>query len=257
VSALPRVDAQRVLRRERRGSSSPVVVATAHGPLFVKLHGASQGVPPLIAEVIVAALADRLGLAVPARTLVMLPADVESDDRNDELRDLLDASAGLNLGFALLEGARDLTPAEFTRVDLVTAARVLWLDMLVQNMDRTPHNPNVMVGGGVTWLIDHGACLPFQHDWARVTELHPRRVYQVAGHVFGWAAPVFPDVHPELAAALPREALHDAAAQVPDVWLGDDPVRRRAAYAAYLWKRLQFMHTLAAPQPESPRVIQS
>lgn len=241
------VQVNRVLRRDRRGSSSPVVVETDSATLFVKLHGASQGVLPLVAELITAELAEALELHVPARTLVSIPAAVPSDDANDELRDLLDASEGLNLGFALLEGARDLTPAEFAHVDLSTAARVLWLDWLVQNLDRTPRNPNVMVRRGTVWLIDHGACLPFQYDWARVTEAHPQRRYDVNGHLFGWAAPVWGDVHAESARRITREVLHAAADRVPDVWLGSDPPRRRAAYAAFLWKRLQHAARDAAP----------
>jgi hypothetical protein len=239
------IDALRVTRRERRGSSSPVFVSTEAGERFVKLRGASQGVLPLVAEIIVAELAERIGLLVPARELVMLPAHVESDDRNDELRDLLDASAGLNLGFVLLTGARDLLPTEFTTVDLVTAARVLWLDALVQNFDRTAHNANLMVQRGAVWCIDHGACLPWQHDWRAVSESTPLRPYQVSTHIFQWAAPVLADVHEQAAPRITRETLRAAAALVPNQWLGDEPDRRREAYVAVLWKRLnQLPHIL-------------
>ncbi|HEY0931435.1 MAG TPA: HipA family kinase, partial [Gemmatimonas sp.] len=170
-----------VRRRERKGSSSPVVADTTGGVRFVKLHGASQGAAPLVAEFIVGALGDALGLSVPTRHLVELPHAVPSDDQNDELRDLLDASVGTNLAFEWLEGARDLSASEFTTANLVVASRVLWLDMLVQNLDRTPRNANLMMRRGTIWLIDHGACLPFQHDWSAVTESHPARPYDVAG----------------------------------------------------------------------------
>lgn len=230
--------ALRVIRRDRRGSSSPVVVATDDGPRFVKLTGASQGTPPLVAEIIVAALADVLGLSSPARVLVQFPPNIESDDPNDELRDLLHASTGVNLGFTLLDGARDLTASEFTTIDVVRAARVLWLDTLVQNLDRTPRNANLMMRRGTLWLVDHGACLPWQHDWGVVSESTPERAYDQTSHVFAWAMPVFADVHAECAPRITRDALAHATAQVPDEWLGSDPDRRRAAHAAFLWKRL-------------------
>lgn len=241
-----------MLRRERRGSSSPVVVASPDGELFVKLCGASQGVMPLVAEIVVAELAERIGLQVPARRLVELPPQVESDDRNDELRDLLDASAGLNLGFALLEGARDATAADLEQADLSTAARVLWLDALVQNLDRAPRNPNLMVQrrsprDTVLWCIDHGACLPWQHDWRAVSEQTPLRAYDIARHVFGWAAPVLPDVHAQVGPLVTREALRAAAALVPEVWLGGEPERRREAYVAVLWKRLAQLPSILFP----------
>lgn len=236
--------ATRVIRRERKGSSSPVVVETTDGTRFVKLHGASQGTAPLVAEIIVGELAEVLGLSVPARSLVELPPEIPSEDQNDELRDLLDRSVGLNLGFAFLDGGRDLTPSEFASAHLVTAARVLWLDMLVQNLDRTPRNANLMIRRGTVWLIDHGACLPFQHDWSGITESHPGRAYDTDGHVFGWTSPVLSDVHAQCAPMLSREVLQAAVRPVPDTWIGGDATRRREGIVAFLWKRLAAMPDL-------------
>lgn len=239
------VSGTHVVRRERSGSSSPVVVQSAEGLWFTKLRGAAQGVSALIAELIVAELADGLELAIPARVFVELPAHVTSTDPSDELRDLLDASAGVNLGFELLESARNLTMAEYERVPLDVAASVLWLDILVQNLDRSPANPNIMVRRGTYWLIDHGAALPFQHDWSAVHEGSARRPYDVAGHVFGWAAPVLSLAHEMLAPRCTRAVIEAAAAVVPDEFLdvfGGDVARRRAMYVAYLWKRVQWMN---------------
>ena len=42
---------------------------------------------------------------------------------------------------------------------------MLWFDALVQNVDRTWRNPNLLVWHGGIWLIDHGAALYFHHDW--------------------------------------------------------------------------------------------
>jgi hypothetical protein len=237
-------DASRVLRRERQGSSSPVVVATAEGEWFTKLRGAAQGVTALIAEVIVAEIAERLALAVPERALIAVPTAIPSDDISDELRDLLDASVGVNIGFTMLAAARNLTPPEYGRVPLEIASAVLWLDMLTQNLDRSPANPNIMVRRGTYWLIDHGAALPFQHDWSALREESPHRAYDVPGHLFGWSAPVLALAHETLAPRLSREFLADSVARVPDEYLavdGADVARRRATYAAYLWKRLQWM----------------
>src|SRR5437899_5532930 len=117
------VDARRVLSADRRGSSWPVLVETDDGVRFTKLRGAAQGTGALVAEVIVAELAEALGLRVPARSLVRLGGDVESVDKNDELADLLRASAGINLGFAYLEDAQYFAPAaDVERVGLEDAA---------------------------------------------------------------------------------------------------------------------------------------
>ena len=247
--ALARVSATRVVRRERSGSSSPVIVESTDGTWFTKLRGAAQGIAPLIAELIVAELADTLSLAVPARGLIDVPRGIPSNDVNDELRDLLDASAGLNVGFRVLEAARNLTRPEYERVPLDVAVSILWLDLFVQNLDRSPANPNVMVRRGTYWLIDHGAALSFHHDWSRVHEQSAREPYDIAGHVFGWTAPVLPSIHDTLATRITRECLADAVAVVPDEYLaveGGDLPRRRAMYAAWLWKRRQWMDELFA-----------
>lgn len=241
----PCVHATSVIRRERTGSSSPVVVLSTEGQWFTKLRGAAQGIAPLVSEIIVAELADAIGLSVPARVIVHIPPDIPSDDPNDELRDLLSASAGMNVGFELLEAARNLTHAEYDRVPLDVAASVLWLDMLVQNLDRSPANPNIMVRRGTYWLIDHGAALPFQHDWRAVREDSAQRPYIIANHVFAWAEPVLAAVHESVHGRITRDVLARAVDTVPDELFTDphgDIVRRRAMYVAFLWKRLQWMH---------------
>src|SRR5262245_61167283 len=127
------VEVVRVLRRDRRGSSSPVVVETTDGEWILKLRGAAQGTAALVAEVIVGGIADRLGLPVPERRVLRLAPDTPTDDRNDELADLLNASRGENLGFRFLDRARTPRPEEIARVSADFASQVRWLDWLVMN----------------------------------------------------------------------------------------------------------------------------
>src|SRR5437762_7757775 len=100
---LRRYEARRVVRAMRSGSSSPVVVETEAGHFLVKLHGAAQGIPPLIAEIIVGEIAGALALPVPERVLIGLDETVPSGDKNDELADLLTRSRGTNLGLRWLD----------------------------------------------------------------------------------------------------------------------------------------------------------
>jgi hypothetical protein len=237
-----------VLRRIQKGaSSSPVVVETPAGSFVLKLRGAGHGSLALVAELIVGALADRLGLPVPERALVELEPEFRSDDHNDELADLLVRSVGLNVGFRLLENARTPRPEELARLDDDFAARVLFLDGLSQNPDRTHANPNVLFWNARPWLIDHGSCLPFQYDWSSVTEASPREAEPYRQHVFEGRTALLPRFDEALAKLLPREALTAALALVPDALLADasadPPARVRAAYEAFLWKRLK------APRP--------
>jgi hypothetical protein len=229
-----------------------VLVETERGPRLVKLRGAAQGTGPLVAEVIVAVLAEALALKVPERSRVVLGATLPVDGGDDELSDLLRASVGVNLGFALLAGAREPTGAELVRIDRGEAATILWLDRLVLNPDRTARNPNLLLEDGSPWLIDHGASLGFHYAWARVTEAAPREpgtwrephLLAARAGDDDWL-----ERDARLAARLTRDVLERAVGDVPDEFLSPllprtaDPAdalrRRRAAYAAFLWKRLK------------------
>lgn len=264
------LDATRVLRADHRGNSWPVIVTTDAGMRFTKLRGAAQGTGALVAEVIVAELAEALGLRVPARSLVRLPAGVDSLDGNDELAQLLRASVGINLGFAHLENERMIGPADIGTIDVEQAAAIIWLDGLVLNPDRTAANPNLLWSGAELYLIDHGASLGFQYAWADVDEEAPRR--PLAAREPHLLRPRVPDLAPfdeGLAARLTRDVLERAVNEVPDEFLlpliaehrprnvPDALRRRRAAYAAFLWKRLKaprpFLEPVLAASPRRGR----
>lgn len=270
------LSAQRISAAGRRGSSRPLIVETDAGARIVKLRGAAQGTGPLVAEIIVAELAEALGLAVPPRSLVDLPAEIETADWDDELADLLAASVGLNLGFDFLAGAREFAPSDIDRVAPETRAATLWLDRLVLNPDRTARNPNLLWWADQLWLIDHGAALGFQYDWRGVLEQSPREArLPPEAHLFESLVPAgdLRSADEELASRITRSVIDAAVAAVPESFLlplvdagSGDPAaiasriaRRRAAYAAFLWKRAQpsrpFLDARPVPvdRPRAPR----
>jgi HipA-like kinase len=235
--------ARRVLRADRRGSSWPVVVDTDAGLFYTKLRGAAQAPATLVAEIIVGRLADALGLAVPARVLIDIPPDLRADDPHEELAELLGFSVGRNLGFQYLPEARNFRESDAPRVDADVASRIVWLDGLIQNPDRTGKNPNMLLSHDRLWLIDHGASLGFHHRWSGVTEDSPRsRSWPLGQHVLRSRATRLQFIDNEQAALLDRRVLQSAVDAVPDEYLsvnGVDAARRRAAYVAFLRKRLK------------------
>ena len=236
--------ARRILRADRGGSSWPVLVQTDAGVFHTKLRGAAQAPASLVAEIIVGALADALGLSVPARVLIDIPADVPVDDPHQELADLLHRSVGRNLGFQYMPAVRSFHATDTPRVDRELASKIVWLDGLVQNPDRTVKNPNLLWSHGALLLIDHGASLGFQHDWPRVTEQSPRsNGWQSGNHVLLSRATELQVLDAALAARLHRGELESALDAVPNDFLAEEgreaTRRRRAAYVAFLWKRLQ------------------
>ena len=171
---LREVTATRYVAPLRAGGSLPgLVEADDLGTYVVKFTGSAQGRKALVAEVIVGELARALGLRFPELVLVRFDPAVAAHEPHQEVQDLLHASAGLNLGMDYLPGARDFTPevAAAFDVDPLEAGRIIWLDALTVNVDRTTHSSNLMIWPtlGVAppklWLIDHGAALVFHHRW--------------------------------------------------------------------------------------------
>ncbi|MFJ1703980.1 HipA family kinase [Kitasatospora sp. NPDC088346] len=238
---LDQVTAVRYVDPLRAGGSVPGVVETDDlGTYVVKFAGAAQGRKALVAEVIVGELARRLGLRVPPLVLVDFDPAVAADEPDPEIQDILRASAGLNLGMDLLPGARDYRPG-LLDVDPVEAGRVVWLDALTGNVDRTTANPNLMVWHDRLWLIDNGAGLVFHHRWSGAAA-SLLKAYPMAAHALGGHRPDVRAADAALAPLVTEELLREVVALVPSEWLADEPgfadeSQLRAAYVAQLAAR--------------------
>ncbi|MDH6438843.1 hypothetical protein M2158_007384 [Streptomyces sp. SAI-144] len=231
----------------RSGGSVPgVVEADDLGTYVVKFTGSAQGRKALVAEVIVGELARALGLRFPELVLVHFDPEIADSEPHQEVRELHGASAGLNLGMDYLPGAADFTPevARTFRVDPLEAGRIVWLDALTVNVDRTVHSSNLMVWPtlGIApprlWLIDHGAALVFHHRW---DGSGPAKRYDFRHHALGHYAPDVRAADAELAPKVTEELLRAVVAEVPDAWLTDfdAPSLAREAYVEYLHARVQ------------------
>ncbi|MGX1493470.1 MULTISPECIES: HipA family kinase [Streptomyces] len=247
---LREVVATRYVEPLRSGGSVPgVVEADDLGTYVVKFTGSAQGRKALVAEVIVGELARALGLRFPELVLVHFDPAVADSEPHQEVRDLHTASAGVNLGMDYLPGARDFTPevAKTFPVDPLEAGRVVWLDALTANVDRTVHSSNLMVWptlGTVPprlWLIDHGAALVFHHRW---DASDPERSYDLRHHALGQYGPDVRAADAELAPKVTEELLRRVVGAVPDAWLAAEPDfgtpgKARDAYVEHLHARVR------------------
>ncbi|GAA5078207.1 HipA family kinase [Streptomyces similanensis] len=246
---LREVTATRYVEPLHSGGSVPgVVEADDLGTYVVKFTGSAQGRKALVAEVVVGELARALGLRFPELVLVNFDPELAAHEPHQEVRDLLNASPGVNLGMDFLPGARDFTPeaAKGFAVDPLEAGRIVWLDALTANVDRTVHSSNLMIwptSGTVPprlWLIDHGAALVFHHRW---DTSEPAKAYDFRHHALGQYAPDVRAADARLAPLVTRELLRTVLARVPDAWLAEEPdfagpEQVRAAYVDYLAARV-------------------
>jgi hypothetical protein len=169
------------------GGGFPSLVETASGGRYVmKLSGVGQGAAGLATEFIATRLAALLGLNVPAVAPLWLAEELPWQAGTDEFYDAQRRSSGWNLGVTFLNGAIDLTAKDLPTVPGTFLDRLAAVDALLQNVDRTAKNLNLMrTPDGATWAIDFGACL-FLQRWVRhggggTCELPPTHV--LAGRV--------------------------------------------------------------------------
>jgi hypothetical protein len=242
---IPTVSATRYVAPLREGGSLPgIVEADDLGTYVCKFRGAGQGLRVLVAEVVVGELARRLGINTPTLVAVELDAAIGRFEADEEVQDLLTASVGLNLGVDFLPGSFGFDSG--CHPDPEAAARIIWLDALTANVDRSWRNPNLLVWHKELWAIDHGACLYFHHSWGGgigSPERFARQPYDVSDHVLAGYRPGVAAADRELAPLVTRDLLHEVLAQVPEDWLEvptgvDDTDLVRAAYVDFLHARV-------------------
>jgi hypothetical protein len=245
------VAALRYVTPLREGGSLPALVeADDLGTYVLKFRGAGQGPRALVAEIVAGGIARALGLPVPEIVLIELDPAIGRNEPEREIRELIEASAGLNMGMDYLPGSVAYDPAALP-VDPDLAARIVWFDAFVTNVDRTPRNSNLLYWHRQLYLIDHGAALFFQHDWPAGLTRSRAPFRQIRDHVLHRFSGRARALDEELAARLEGGVLADIVAQVPEAWLPEPPDQSRGGYLRYLEERLArprpFLDELPAP----------
>jgi len=235
------VNVTRYITPLREGGSLPGLVEADDGFMYVlKFRGAGQGKKALVAEVIGCEMARALGLNVPELVLAQLDIAFGRIEGDEEIQDLLKASVGLNLGVHYLSGAVTFDPV-VTAVDPLLASRIVWLDSLLLNVDRTARNTNLLWWHKEVWLIDHGAALYFHHSWTD-WDLRQRPFPKIKDHVLLPVASQLQAVNTDCQKALTPSLLKAIVQQVPDDWLDDvafaGPSEQREAYYTFLVNRI-------------------
>ncbi len=242
---LRHVRATRYVAPLREGGSLPgLMEAEDLGTYVCKFRGAGQGAKVLVAEVVVGELARRLGIVTPDLVVLEVEEAIARYEADEEVQDLLTASLGPNLGVDFLPGSFGFDSG--CDPDAGLAARILWLDALTANVDRSWRNPNLLVWHGDLWAIDHGAALYFHHGWSGgvgSAERFAAQPYDAADHVLAAYRGGVPEADADLAGRVTRDLLTEVVAEVPDVWLepvpgAGSPAALRQAYVEFLLARV-------------------
>jgi hypothetical protein len=230
----------------REGGSLPAIVEADDQFLYVvKFRGAGQGRKALIAELIGGEIARILGLQVPEIVLAYLDSAFGRIEGDEEIQDLLKASTGLNLGIHYLSGAITFDPL-VVNIPAALASRIVWLDSLLMNVDRTARNTNMLWWHKELWLIDHGASLYFHHNWQ--TQDHATKPFvNVKDHVLLPLATELEIADETSKQVLTQSRIGHIVSLIPEEWLHDEPAfpsveAHRQAYIRFLSERISESH---------------
>ncbi len=244
--AIRTVNVTRYVTPLREGGSLPAIAEADDEFLYViKFRGAGQGVKALIAELLGGELARAAGLNVPEIVFANLDEGFGRTEPDEEIQDLMKFSIGLNLGLHYLQGAITFDPAVH-KVEPLLASKIVWLDSLLTNVDRSYRNTNMLIWQKELWLIDHGASLYFHHNWSG-WQLHATKPFpQIKDHVMLPFASELETAAEQLTQKISAEKIAALCAIIPDDWLKatfDEPTNDvKEVYQNYFTTRLRSSH---------------
>lgn len=237
------VNITRYIQPFREGGSLPALVDADDGFSYVlKFRGAGQGKKALVAELIGGELARFLDLRMPEMVFAELDESFARTEPDEEIQDLLKFSVGMNLGVHFLNGAITFD-ANVDHIEALEASKIVWLDALLMNVDRTVKNTNMLIWHQELWLIDHGASLYFHHSWDNWEEQALKPFVQIKDHVLLKNASLVHAVDQQYRALFTADRIAAILAIVPDEWLLEEgrdlsAEAARAVYVEFLWRRL-------------------
>ncbi|WP_117884925.1 HipA family kinase [Aureibaculum luteum] len=243
------VDVVQYVHPLREGGSLPAIVKADDGFLYVlKFRGAGQGKKALIAEFIGGELARAVGLNVPELVFMNLDDSFSKTEPDEEIQDLLKFSIGLNLGLHYLSGSITFDPL-VSKVDAMTASKVVILDSLISNIDRTAKNTNLLNWNNELWVIDNGASFYFHHNWENWESHLDRTFPYIKDHVLLQRATCLEEASIEIQKLLHKDKIIEIVSNIPEDWLLSEsdilgPEEMRAAYIQFITTKLSMIDIL-------------
>lgn len=243
------VDVVQYISPLREGGSMPgLVKADDEFTYIIKFRGAGQGKKALIAEFLGGELARAIGLKMPELVLMNLDDSFSIMEPDEEVQDLLKFSVGLNLGMHFLSAAITYDPL-VSEVDAMTCSKIVMLDSLISNIDRTTKNPNILIWKKELWVIDNGASFYFHHNWENWRNHLTRSFPMIKDHVLLEKASKLDEAAKEILKELSEERIKEIIQAIPEEWLEDEqdtlnPDEKRAAYLEYMMAKLGLIDVL-------------
>lgn len=126
------------------GSSTPIIVQQNDQKFLVKLRAGLSGQYSIISEWFGNRIGQLIGLNTRQPKWIELTSTLNYVNIYIEVRDLIEKSLGVNIGFEYLESIQPLTNNDLSSADLEKFSYAYLLDVLMINIDRTSQNLNLL-----------------------------------------------------------------------------------------------------------------
>ncbi len=111
-------------------------------------------------------LAQHFDLSVPMAAFVHVPQDMIDVLKKERQYEHFDLREGTYFATKYLENSFNFTPAlSISKLEDWEMSKIFAFDMLIRNVDRTEHKPNLFFHQHRTTLIDHELSLELQHPF--------------------------------------------------------------------------------------------
>jgi len=160
------------------GNSFPVVFQQGNIKYFVKLKGGMSGEYSLLNEWFCAKVAQAIGLPVLSPHWISLTPDIDYRDIYIEVRELIEKSFGLNIGYQYLENVHNVNFHELKDINKDLLSDMFLLDLAMINIDRTHYNTNILKSGNDIFVSDFDSCMFFNEIASSTVYSENERILQ-------------------------------------------------------------------------------
>jgi hypothetical protein len=151
----------KVISYHLSGNSFPIVIQDDSKKFLVKLRAGLSGEFALLSEWLGNQTGRLIGLNTRRPHWIMLTDSLNYDDIYIEVRDLIDKSLGVNIGFEYIDNAETFDIGEISKIDKEQQVDIYLLDLLMLNIDRTSQNHNLLINESDVLITDYDSSLIF------------------------------------------------------------------------------------------------
>jgi len=168
-----------VLTYKLGGNSFPIIIQQSNKKHFIKLRAGLSGEYSLLSEWFGNEVGRLIGLNTQKPQWIWLTNSLNFKNIYIEVRDLIEKSFGINIGFEYIENVQEINLNDLTKVDKERFSNIYLLDVLMLNVDRTTENLNLLkLDNNEILITDFDSSLIFNEIFNGLNPSKNKRILQ-------------------------------------------------------------------------------